>query len=73
MSFVLSRIQTKSKSWINLWFSSILKEGFASSINNIFVDFFSIAENELVKLGLLENRKLTNKEFTKIYLEGFNN
>ena len=56
---------------VNLWFTSILKEGFASSINKVFVDFFSIAESELVKLGILENRKLSEKEI-KYILEGFN-
>ena len=75
--FNLSEIEFRFKSIklnpnsVNLWFTSILKEGFASSINNVFIDFFSIATSELVKLGLLENRKLANKEI-KYILEGFN-
>lgn len=75
--FNLSEIEFRFKSiklnpnLVNLWFTSILKEGFASSINKVFVDFFTIAENELVKLGILENRKLSIKEL-KYILEGFN-
>ena len=56
---------------VNYWFTSILKEGFASSINKVFVDFFSIAKSELIKLSIIESRKLSNKEI-KYVLEGFN-
>ena len=70
MSFRFKSIKL-NPNLVNLWFTSILKEGFASSINKVFVDFFTIAENELVKLGILENRKLSIKEL-KYILEGFN-
>ena len=67
--FSLSEIKKRfinvnlSSSLVDIWFTSTLKEGFAFSHQGKFIDFFTIARNELEKILLIKKKKKKLKRY----------
>ena len=74
--FSLSEIKNRfiesnlNSNLVDKWFNSTLKEGFANSHNGKFIDFFTVAKNELEKIFLVLKRNEYKKEIDFI-LDGF--
>ena len=74
--FSLSEIKNRftesnlNSNLVDKWFNSTLKEGFANSHNGKFIDFFTLAKNELEKIFLVLKRNECRKEIDFI-LDGF--
>ncbi len=58
-----------NKELVEVWFNAILKEGFSYSLSGKFIDFYTIAINELKKLFLLNKRSYKKKLATDIMKE----
>jgi 2-haloacid dehalogenase len=58
------------KSLVNLWFYSVLKEGFSYSLSGKFIDFRTIGINELEKI-FLQNSLNSNKQDICRIIDGF--
>ena len=68
----LFQINKLRKGLVDVWFNSVLKEGFSYSLSGRFVDFFFIGINELKKIFLQNKKPLTEEIITNI-MEGFEN
>ncbi len=58
------------KVWVDIWFNSILKEGFSYSLSGNFINFKTIGINELKKIFLQNNRSIKRDILIDI-MEGF--
>ena len=68
----LFRINKLKKELVEVWFSSVLKEGFAYSLSGQYIDFFNIGINELKKIFLQNKKPFTEKLIDNI-MKGFEN
>ena len=68
----LFQINKLRKGLVDVWFNSVLKEGFSYSLSGRFVDFFFIGKNELKKIFLQNKKPLTEEIITNI-MKGFEN
>lgn len=57
------------KVWVDIWFNSILKEGFSYSLSGNFINFKKVGINELKKIFLQNNRSIKRDVLVEI-IEG---
>ncbi len=66
-SFLKNKLK---KELVEVWFNSVLKEGFAYSLSGKYIDFLSIGINELKKI-FLQNRKPFTEELIRNIMKRF--
>ena len=68
----LFQINKLKKGLVDVWFNSVLKEGFSYSLSGRYMDFSLIGINELKKI-LLQNKKPVTEEIITNIMKGFEN